>query len=211
MSEVALKRELAAGLDTLQLDYSAEQLTLLLDYLQLLSKWNRAYNLTAVREPREMLRLHLLDSLSIASSLRGQSFIDVGTGAGLPGIPLAVLYPRRQFTLLDSNGKKARFIFQARNQLRLANVAEIQQRVELHRPERLYDGVISRAFASLRQMLQRCGHLVARGSRFYVMKGQYPEQELSELPKNYKVVAIRPLQVPGVDGDRHLIVIEEGF
>lgn len=202
-----LASRLRAGLDALSLPLSDYQVALLLDYLSLLQKWNRAYNLTAVRDPQEMLHLHLLDSLSIAKYIAGNEMIDVGTGPGLPGIPLAICFPERSFTLLDSNGKKTRFLFQAKNSLGLGNVQEVQSRVEAYQPDRSYDAVISRAFSSLADMVERCSHLLASDGRFYAMKGQYPQQELSELPKHYNVIASHRLDVPGVEAQRHLVEI----
>ncbi len=205
MADLALR--LRTGLDALSLPLSDKQVTQLLDYLSLLQKWNRAYNLTAVRDPQEMLYLHLLDSLSITNYIAGDELIDVGTGPGLPGIPLAICFPDRSFTLLDSNGKKTRFLFQAKNSLKLANVREIQSRVEAYQPDKPFDAVMSRAFSSLADMVEKCTHLLAPGGRFYAMKGQFPEQELSELPKHYNVIASHRLEVPGVDGQRHLVEI----
>ncbi|TNF05928.1 MAG: 16S rRNA (guanine(527)-N(7))-methyltransferase RsmG [Gammaproteobacteria bacterium] len=202
-----LASRLRAGLDALSLPLSDYQVALLLDYLSLLQKWNRAYNLTAVRDPQEMLHLHLLDSLSIAKDIAGNEMIDVGTGPGLPGIPLAICFPERSFTLLDSNGKKTRFLFQAKNSLGLGNVQEVQSRVEAYQPDRSYDAVISRAFSSLADMVEKCSHLLAPDGRFYAMKGQYPQQELSELPKHYNVIASHRLDVPGVEAQRHLVEI----
>lgn len=202
-----LASRLRAGLDALSLPLSDYQVALLLDYLSLLQKWNRAYNLTAVRDPQEMLHLHLLDSLSIAKYIAGNEMIDVGTGPGLPGIPLAICFPERSFTLLDSNGKKTRFLFQAKNSLGLGNVQEVQSRVEAYQPDRSYDAVISRAFSSLADMVEKCSHLLAPDGRFYAMKGQYPQQELSELPKHYNVIASHRLDVPGVEAQRHLVEI----
>ncbi|MBQ0712455.1 MAG: 16S rRNA (guanine(527)-N(7))-methyltransferase RsmG [Porticoccus sp.] len=198
---------LREGLQQLSLMLSDRQVSQLLDYLGLLEKWNGAYNLTSIREPEQMLRLHLLDSLSIAPLVKGERIIDVGTGPGLPGIPLAIIYPERQFTLLDSNGKKTRFLFQVRTQLGLDNVTENQSRVEAYQPTRLFDGVTSRAFTSLKDMVEKCAHLIGENGRFYAMKGQYPAKELSALPKHYNVVASHQLQVPGVDRERHLIEI----
>jgi len=199
--------KLRAGLDALELPLCDQQVALLLDYLSLLQKWNRAYNLTAVRDPHEMLYLHLLDSLSIAKYIQGNELIDVGTGPGLPGIPLAICFPDRKFTLLDSNGKKTRFLFQARNSLNLDNVREVQSRVEAYQPDTHFDAVISRAFSSLLDMVEKCSHLLATGGCYYAMKGQYPQQELSELPKHYNVIASHRLEVPGVEGQRHLVEI----
>lgn len=211
----SLAPELRAGLDALQLECTAGQAEQLLAFLELLGKWNRAYNLTGVKDPAQMLRLHILDSLAIAPWLEGERFLDVGTGAGLPGIPLAIVFPERHFTLLDSNGKKVRFLFQVRNQLALENLVEVRCRVEDYQPGVGFDGITSRAFSSLAGMVGGCKHLLGKGGHFYAMKGQYPEQELTELqelrelPKNYKVFASRPLRVPGVTGGRHLIDLVE--
>lgn len=202
-----LEEQLRAGLAQLSLVLTDQQVELLLEYLALLQKWNKAYNLTAIRDPRDMLHLHLLDSLSIVPHVKGERLIDVGTGPGLPGIPLAICFPQRSFTLLDSNGKKTRFLFQAINNLKLGNVVELQSRVEAFRPEPRFDAVLSRAFTSLADMVEKCAHLLADGGRFYAMKGQYPQQELSELPKHYNVIASHRLEVPGVEGQRHLVEI----
>lgn len=198
---------LEAGMQSMAIDYSAEQRDQLLAYLQLLITWNRAYNLTAIRDPAEMVKLHLLDSLTVLPHIQGQRLIDVGTGAGLPGIPLAIMCPDRHFTLLDSNGKRTRFLFQARCELGLANVSEIQSRVEEHRPDRGYDAVLSRAFTSVADMVNKCAHLLTTDGLFLAMKGKFPQSELSEVGKAYKVDVSHTLQVPGVEGERHLIVI----
>ena len=209
MTSQSLKAPLQQGLEQLSLELSDHQQQQLLDYLSLLQKWNKTYNLTAIREPVAMLATHLLDSLSIAALIEGERFIDVGTGPGLPGIPLAILFPQRTFVLLDSNGKKTRFLFQARTMLGLANVTEVQSRVERYQPEQLFDGVISRAFTNIVDMVDKCQHLLAPSGCFYAMKGQHPLEELSALPKNYKVDASHPLKVPLVEGQRHLIEIRK--
>ncbi|MDC0089565.1 16S rRNA (guanine(527)-N(7))-methyltransferase RsmG [Porticoccaceae bacterium] len=198
---------LEAGMQQMGVEYSSEQRDMLLAYLQLLMTWNRAYNLTAIRDPGEMIKLHLLDSLAVLPHLSGKRLIDVGTGAGLPGIPLAIMCPERDFTLLDSNGKKTRFLFQARCDLGLSNLKEINSRVESHRPEVPYDAVLSRAFTSVADMVNKCSHLLSPEGLFLAMKGKFPQSELSEIGKDYKVNASHTLQVPGVDGERHLIVI----
>lgn len=203
----AMDTELRQGLQSLGMALSDDQIDQLLSYLELLHKWNRAYNLTAVEDPLDMVSLHLLDSLAIASYLKGNGFIDVGTGAGLPGIPLAIALPDRHFTLLDSNGKRVRFLFQVRTQLGLVNVREIQARAESFKPEALFDGVISRAYSSVRTMVQSTAHLLDPKGIFYTMKGRFPDRELSELVKPYTVTATHMLQVPGIDGERHLIEI----
>lgn len=201
------RRILETGIRELGLSLETPQVEQLLDYLALLQQWNRAYNLTAVTDPAEMVGLHLLDSLAVLPHLSGGAFIDVGTGAGLPGIPLAIASPDRQFTLLDSNGKRVRFLFQVRVALGLGNVTEIQSRAEEFEPERRFDGVISRAFTSLLQMVEKTRHLLAAEGKFYAMKGRYPEKELRELAKDYTVSACHHLEVPGIGGERHLVEI----
>jgi|TARA_B110000967_G_C18888523_1_gene565673 16S rRNA (guanine527-N7)-methyltransferase len=205
--EAHLAPILEAGMQEMGVEYSSEQRDKLLAYLQLLITWNRAYNLTAIRDPGQMIKLHLLDSLTLLPHLVGKRLIDVGTGAGLPGIPLAIMCPNLDFTLLDSNGKKTRFLFQARCDLGLNNLIEVNSRVEEYKPEMAYDAVLSRAFTSVADMVDKCTHLLATEGVFLAMKGKFPQSELSEVGKDYKVEASHTLQVPGVDGERHLIVI----
>jgi 16S rRNA (guanine527-N7)-methyltransferase len=203
-----LNSKLRAGLDELNIQLSDEQIEKLLTYVAELHRWNKAYNLTAIRDPEQMLYLHLLDSLAIMPFLEGENFADIGTGPGIPGIPLAIACPDKKFQLIDSNGKKTRFVFQTCLKLGLSNVKEKQTRVEQFEPiSGGYDGVISRAFTSVPDMLDKCDHLVAENGSFYAMKGKVPEDELSNLEKNYKVVACHELDVPGVDAERHLINI----
>ncbi|MGK0440605.1 MAG: 16S rRNA (guanine527-N7)-methyltransferase [Pseudohongiellaceae bacterium] len=207
------RQVLLAGIDDLSLSFTEQTIDKFLVYHQLLIKWNKAYNLTAVRDPLEMVGRHLLDSLSICQMLDGQRFIDVGAGAGLPGIVLAIAFPERQFDLLDSNGKKTRFLFQAKTELALGNIEIHHSRVEQYQVASGYDGVLSRAFANLADMVNTSEQLLAEGGYFYAMKGIYPEQELkqlSELPKSYKVEHCYPLQVPGESAERHLVVIRRG-
>jgi 16S rRNA (guanine527-N7)-methyltransferase len=179
----------------------------LLRYLALLHKWNRAYNLTAVREPEAMVTRHLLDSLAVLPHLRGEHFIDVGTGAGLPGIPLAIARPGLRFDLLDSNGKKMRFVTQAIAELGLTNARALQHRVEDWRPQLGYDGVLARAFSSLAEMAECCGHLLAADGRLLALKGILPTAEMAALPSGYRVAGWHRLQVPGESGERHLVEI----
>ncbi|WP_221628033.1 16S rRNA (guanine(527)-N(7))-methyltransferase RsmG [Teredinibacter franksiae] len=183
------------------------QISALEAYLELFIKWNKAYNLSAIRDPEEMVTKHLLDSLSIAHLLEGERFIDVGTGGGLPGIPLAITYPNKHFTLLDSAGKKTRFLFQVKQALGLDNVEIENRRVEAFKPEPLFEGVISRAFASLKDMIDNCQHLIKENGKFWAMKGVFPDHELSELEKHYMVDASHALQVPGLEEQRCLIVL----
>ncbi len=209
---------LLSGSDALGIPLSDRQCDQLLAYHALLVKWNRAYNLTAVRDPSEMIARHLLDSLSIAPPLQQQLryladtaplLLDVGSGAGLPGIPLAIFYPHYQITLLDSNGKKTRFLHQVCQELPLSNVTVAHSRVEDHAAPRQagYDGILSRAFATLAQIIASSEHLLAVNGVFLAMKGQYPAQELSQLAKSFNVLAAERLQVPGAEAERHLVVI----
>lgn len=210
--EARLESLLQEGLAELGLSLSAEQCTQLLAYLRLFHKWNSAYNLSAVREPEEMLSRHLLDSLSIVPHLKaGQRWLDVGSGGGLPGIPLAIVFPDTVVTLLDSNGKKARFLFQVKTELKLENVEVVQSRVEAFRPSDGFDGIFSRAFSSIGKFLETSEHLLAPGGRFYAMKGQYPEGELSEVEKPYNVEACFSLFVPGERAARHLVVVNKSL
>ena len=202
------QQALELGIKTLGLSCTSQQIEQLLAYLEMLQRWNKAYNLTAIREPIQMVRLHLLDSLAIHPYVQGVKYIiDVGTGPGLPGIPLAILNPNINFTLLDSNGKKTRFLFQAINDLSLANAKEINHRVEKYQPEQSFDIVLSRAFSSISDMLTQCDHLVSDSGCFLAMKGKKPDSELSQITKDYKVVDLSQINVPQVDSERHLIKI----
>ena len=209
MSSTQLDSALKAGIAAQGLLVDDSARAAMLQYIGLLQRWNRAYNLTSIKDPQQMLSYHLLDSLSIGPHLQGRSFIDVGTGAGLPGIPLAITHSDKHFSLLDSNGKKVRFLFQIKTALKLDNVTELHERIEGYQPERLFDGVISRAFASLTDMIEGSKHLLAPGGCFYAMKGRYPDKELSELPKGYKVEHAVELNVPTLDQQRHLIIIKK--
>ena len=208
-SDPVLRAQLESGVKELGVECSPHQIEQLLNYVSLLVTWNSAYNLTAVREPEEMIALHLLDSLAILPYITGQSFIDVGSGAGLPGIPLAIMCPEKTFKLLDSNGKKTRFLFQVRSRLGLKNITEVQIRVERYVPPKTYDTVLSRAFTSVAEMVDKCKHLLSPDGQFLAMKGKFPESELSLLEKGYKVDASHRLAVPGVKGERHLIQISQ--
>jgi 16S rRNA (guanine527-N7)-methyltransferase len=199
-------RKLVAQTD---LHLSQQQLEQCVLYVTLLDKWNSAYNLTSIRDPQEMLIKHVLDSLVVAPYLTGQRFIDVGTGPGLPGVLLAIYYPEKDFTLLDSLGKRIRFLNQVKMQLKLQNITPLQSRVEDHQPTQGYDGVISRAFASLNDMLSWCQHLPAADGRFFAMKGAAVQEEIAALPDFVKVDAIHHLQVPQLDAQRHLVVLSK--
>ncbi|MDG4811566.1 16S rRNA (guanine(527)-N(7))-methyltransferase RsmG [Hydrogenovibrio sp. 3SP14C1] len=181
----------------------------LLDYLALLQKWNKTYNLTAIRDVDEMFIKHILDSLSVALHIDSERLIDVGTGGGLPGIPLAILFPERQIDLLDSNSKKTRFLVQAKAELGLQNVEVIHHRVEAYHPETLYDGVVSRAFASLDDMLGWTHHLLKPQGYWWAMKAQKTQDEVAQLPNFAKMSQVFELHVPSLDAERTLIKIEK--
>lgn len=203
----ALRHQLQLGLAGLQLQLAPYQIDQLLEYLNLFAKWNRAYNLSAIRDMEQMLSKHLLDSLSVAHLISGQHLIDVGTGGGLPGVPLAIACPDKHLVLLDSVGKKTRFLFQVQQSLGLCNIKVIHSRVENHQPPQRYQGVLSRAFSSLCNMTSSCQHLLANDGKFFALKGLFPEDELRALKKPYMVDAIHPLQVPSLAEQRCLVVI----
>lgn len=204
-----LRAQLERGIDALQLEVTPTQLEQLLAYRELIERWNRAYNLTAVRDANSMVTRHLLDSLAVAPYVHAHRIIDVGTGAGLPGIPLALLYPDRHFDLLDSNGKKTRFLFQVKSQLGLSNIGIVENRVEQYQPEQRYDAVISRAFANLARMVQQCSHLIAADGLMFAMKAASVEEELAELGDAAERVAQYSLHVPGLDEERSLVVLRQ--
>ena len=179
-----------------------DQLLRLLDELQ---EWNGRFNLTAIRDPRDMVVKHLLDSLSVQPWLHGRRIADVGTGAGFPGLPLAVVNPERHFTLIESTGKKARFVAHAAAALGLANVEVANLRAEAYRPRKPFDTVMCRAVGKVGEFLRIAGHLCAPGGRLLAMKGQHPEAELEALPPGWKRVGVHPLAVPGLDAARHVV------
>lgn len=187
---------------------SDQQKQQLVQLVELLHKWNKAYNLTSVRDPHDMLVKHIMDSIVVAPYLKGQRYIDVGTGPGLPGLPLAIMHPDKQFFLLDSLGKRIRFIRQVILELGLTNVTPVQSRVEDFQPEQGFDGVLSRAFASLLDMLTWCRHLPSADGVFMALKGVYPQDEIDTLPADFSVADSYRLQVPELDGERHLILIQ---
>lgn len=200
--------KLSRLLDEAAITLTDHQKNQLVAYVGLLDKWNKAYNLTSVRDPNEMLVRHILDSIVVAPYLQGSRFIDVGTGPGLPGIPLAIVRPESHFTLLDSLGKRVRFLRQVQHELKLENVTPVQSRVEAFPAEPPFDGVISRAFASLNDMVSWCHHLPAEEGRFYALKGVAQEEVLTDLPAGYAVSEVIKLRVPQLEGERHLVVIK---
>lgn len=204
----SLAQPLARGIDALALAVDASMQARLLQYLALLEKWNQVYNLTAVRDPAQMVPRHLLDSLAIMPFLRGQRVLDIGTGAGLPGIPLAIARPELHFVLLDSNAKKIRFVTQATHELGLGNVEAVQMAVEKYAPPARFDTLLTRAFAAIPDMLNSSRHLCAAGGAMVAMKGVFPQEELAGVSADFVVREVRALQVPGLDAARHVVVIE---
>lgn len=211
---MSLQVQLADGIAALGLAVPSESQTHLLHYLALIQKWNRVHNLTAVRKPEAMLARHLLDSLAILPYISGQRIADIGSGAGLPGIPLALARPSCHMVLVESNHKKAVFLQQARIELNLKNVEVAVERVENFQPEGEFDIVVSRAFSDLAEFVSLAGHLCARaddGGRLLAMKGVYPHEELAQLPAQFIVEKIVPVAVPGLKAERHLVVIKRVY
>ncbi len=202
-----LASELAQGLDCLELRLDSAAQEKLLVYLDLLAKWNRSYNLTAVRKPAQMLVRHLFDSLVIHPWLQGPRILDVGTGAGLPGIPLALARPDYQFTLLDSNSKKTRFVTQAVAEMGLDNVTVVQSRVETYVADSGFDTIVSRAYSTLAAFVNGVSSLLAAEGILLAMKGVYPVTELADLPSPFRLAQNVELQVPELDAERNLLII----
>lgn len=205
--EDKLRAILVAYISATGLEVAKEKIELLLGFVQLLHKWNQAFNLSGIKNIEDMLTLHVLDSLVLAPFVDGELIADVGTGAGLPGIPLAIFYPEKRFVLIDSNSKKTRFIFQATAQLRINNVTVVHSRVEDYASIEQVDIVTSRAFASLEDFVLGCRHILAPDGKFLAMKGQYPEVELAKLPSQFRVNKTYSLDVPGVNAKRHVVDI----
>jgi 16S rRNA (guanine527-N7)-methyltransferase len=198
---------LTQGLKGLDLKLPETVQQKLLDYLALLQKWNKVHNLTAVRDPVDMVTLHLLDSLAVLPHVHGTRLLDVGSGAGLPGIPLALARPDLQVTLLDSSHKKSAFQRQVKAELSIPNLEVVCSRAENYHPEQKFDTVISRAFSDLAEFVRLTGHLVAENGIWLAMKGVYPYEELAQLKTG--VPQVLPLQVPGLDSQRHLVSLKQ--
>ena len=207
MREPRLADILRAGLEQLgEADVRPAQIDMLLGYIELLQQWNRAYNLTSVREPRDMVRRHLLDSLSVLPWIPPGRLLDAGTGAGLPGVPLAIARPDIGVTLLDSAGKKIRFLNQVRRELGLLNIEPVQARLEDYAPDEPFEAIISRAFARLADFAAAARSVAGR-AKMLAMKGRYPAAELEELPEWVRVDAVEKLEVPGLQEIRHLVIM----
>jgi 16S rRNA (guanine527-N7)-methyltransferase len=206
-----LTRALTDGVRTLQLVLSDAQIAQLMDYLALLFKWNAVYNLTAVREPAQMVTQHLLDSLAVVPAFAdAKNILDVGAGGGLPGMVLAIARPDMRVSMIDTVHKKTAFLTQAKAELGLANVTVHTMRVEQLQVPQKFDVITSRAFAELSDFVTWSGHLLKQGGRFIAMKGVLPKEEMARLPDGWKVAEVQPLTVPGLNAERHLIFIEAG-
>lgn len=206
---LTLQKDICWGAKLLGINMSQLQADLLARYVLLLDKWNKAYNLTAIRDPREMVFRHIVDSLSITPHINGEEVLDVGSGPGLPSIVLAIMYPDKKFTALDSNGKKTRFMLQAKLDLHLDKLRVANARVESFKVDAPFDIITSRAFSSLIKMVDGTNHLLSPSGVYLAMKGLYPEEELKELMDRHEIelVGCELLNVPGVDGDRHLVIL----
>lgn len=191
-----------------QITLTPEAIDKLVRYLELLQTWNRVFNLTSITEPREMVYLHIIDSLLTAPYLTGTRFLDVGSGAGLPGIPLAVLHPEQQWVLLDKNNKKTRFMTQAIAELTLTNAQAVHSRAEDYHPTDCFDGILSRAYATLGLFIKTTRHLLCKNGTFIAMKGKYPQEEIAELAGQVGDTKITPLTMKGMTLDRHIVCIK---
>ncbi len=207
----ACERRLADGIETLGVNAGPDIQAQLIAYLKELVAWNGTYNLTAVRDPLAMVTRHLLDSLVVLDFVTGRRAVDVGSGPGLPGLVLAIARPGLSVTLVEANGKKAAFLRHVRRRLKLAEVEVVQERVERWRPAERYDCVICRAFAAADECARLAGHLIAPGGRFLLMKGRDPAPELVDLPLAFRHVDTVALDVPGLDAQRHLAILEPGL
>ncbi len=196
---------LASGARELGIELDAARAETLLNLVDALELGNAQFNLTAIRDRPGMLRKHVLDSMSLVPYLRGERIADVGTGAGFPGLVLAVVDPQRRFTLIEATGKKARFVEQTARHIGCTNVLVVNSRAESYRPFELFDTVVARALSSLADFVAYAGHLLAPGGRLLAMKGKRPDEEISALPKSFRVLAVHRLSVPGLTDERHLV------
>ena len=205
---MTLEQQLSQGIAALGAPVDEAALKKLIGHIELVAKWNRVHNLTAVRQPGQMVVLHLLDSLALLPYIGDAAhIIDVGTGAGFPGLPLAITHPHVQVTLLDSSHKKCTFLEQAKGELKLNNVTVVCDRVERYRPAAAFDVVVSRAFADLPDVVAQAQHLAAPAGRMLAMKGVYPFEEIARVPQTHRVAEVVELRVPTLDAKRHLVML----
>lgn len=206
----ALRMMLASGIQELSLDLSDAQIDKMIAYLILLSKWNTVYNLTAIRDPKEMVKQHLLDSLSAAPAFKdAKNILDVGAGGGLPGMMLAIAYPDIRISMIDTVSKKTAFLTQAKTELGLSNVTVYTGRVESLQVKEKFDVITSRAFSELCNFINWSGHLLADGGEFIAMKGVAPSEEIERLPEGWIVTDVQALTVPGLKAERHLVFVRK--
>lgn len=212
MIKETLQEQFRSGAEEMSVLLTQDQENKLFSYITEFEKWNKAYNLSAIRDLQQMIPRHLLDSLSVVLWLKQhtelESIIDVGTGGGLPGIPLSIMFPEKRWTLLDSNGKKMRFLFHIKTLLKLDNVNIENRRVENFQPEEKFDAVISRAFASLQDMTEGCGHLLTAKGLFLAMKGLFPQDEMDAIKNKVDLIETQKLIVAATEGERHLLVLK---
>lgn len=204
---LSIQEILQGGLQELSLPFNSEQVEKTLAYLNLLYKWNEKYNLVAESAKEHIVTRHILDSLSIQKYVNGKHVLDVGSGAGFPGIPLAIFKPQQQFTLLDCNGKKTRFLFKVKTDLSLENVSIEESRVEHYQTNQRIDMLTCRAFAELAEIVRKAKHLLSQKCKLLAMKGKFPGEEIKSLPKEFVVLDSAKINVPGDDGERHLMTL----
>ncbi|MCH8621553.1 16S rRNA (guanine(527)-N(7))-methyltransferase RsmG [Undibacterium sp. TS12] len=210
VEQAQLRAMLASGVEELALDLNNDQIDNMIAYLALLSKWNSVYNLTAIRDPREMVKQHLLDSLSAAPAFKdAKNILDVGAGGGLPGMMLAITYPQAKVSMIDTVSKKTAFLTQAKTELGLKNVTVHTGRVEALQVKDAFDVITSRAFSELANFVNWSGHLLAEGGQFIAMKGVQSQQEMDNLPAGWHVDRLQALTVPGLQAERHLVFIKK--
>ena len=210
IQENNFKQIITSGIAELNLDASQTQIDQTLDYLSLLQKWNQSFNLVSSRNNLEIVERHILDSLSVNEYIDGEYILDMGSGAGLPGLPLAIFNPEKKFILLDSNGKKTRFLQQVKTALNLQSIEIENSRVENYQTKHQIDMVVCRAFSSLVEIAKKAQHLLSRDCKILAMKGKFPGEEISELSEEVKVSNIVELKVPGINSERHLIELSKG-
>lgn len=209
MPTAALKNILVTALQENGHDFPAATIEQFIHFLELLQKWNRVFNLTALSSPQELVYLHILDSLAICPYLQGARLLDVGSGGGLPGLPLAIADPSKTWVLLDKSQKKTRFLTQAIAELGLKNVTVVCSRCEDFQPETGFDSIISRAFGTIRLFLETTRHLIRPQGHFLAMKGTYPDKELAEVPATFTVLDVQKLSIRGLEAERHLVRVQQ--